>query len=106
MRKILTTLFAVLFFAKAAVFAAEEPEAKDAGVNNANDADLLSVANIKVAKDFKIELLYTVPRQTQGSWVAMCMDPKGRLIVSDQNGGLYRVTLPDSSGGAVKAEKI
>ena len=49
---------------------------------------------MRVAKGFKIELLYTVPRKTQGSWVAMCVDPKGRLIVSDQNGKLYRVTPP------------
>ena len=28
----------------------------------------------------------------QGSWVNMCVDPKGRLIVSDQYGPLYRIT--------------
>jgi hypothetical protein len=32
-------------------------------------------ANIKVAKDFRIELLYTVPKETEGSWVMMCRDP-------------------------------
>ena len=63
-------------------------------------------SNIKIAKDFKIELLYTVPREKEGSWVAMCVDPKGRLIVSDQNGSLYRVTLPHTAGDAVKTEKI
>ena len=30
----------------------------------------------------------------QGSWVAMCNDDKGRIIVSDQFGGLYRFTPP------------
>ncbi len=30
-------------------------------------------------------------RETQGSWVNMTVDPKGRLIVSDQYGKLYRV---------------
>ena len=50
--------------------------------------------NIKAAKDFKVEMLYTVPADKQGSWVAMCADPKGRLYVSDQYGGLYRVTPP------------
>src|SRR4030095_3714111 len=30
----------------------------------------------------------------EGSWVAMCTDPKGRLIVSDQYGKLYRLTPP------------
>ncbi len=47
---------------------------------------------VKIAKDFKIELLYNVPKDKQGSWVSMCVDPKGRLIVSDQYGGLFRIT--------------
>ena len=41
---------------------------------------------------FKVELLYSVPKDEHGSWVNMCVDPKGRLIVSDQYGALYRVT--------------
>src|SRR5262249_1941809 len=49
---------------------------------------------IRVAKDFKVELLYSVPKNQQGSWVSMCADPRGRLIVSDQYGGLFRVTVP------------
>jgi putative heme-binding domain-containing protein len=48
----------------------------------------------KVAKGFKVDLLYTVPKDQQGSWVNMTVDPKGRLIVSDQYGKLYRVTPP------------
>jgi putative heme-binding domain-containing protein len=52
------------------------------------------VGQLKVAKGFKVELLYTVPKDQQGSWVAMCTDPKGRLIVSDQYGKLYRLTPP------------
>ncbi len=42
-------------------------------------------------------MIYKVPRETQGSWVNMTFDPKGRLIVSDQYGKLYRVTLPPTS---------
>jgi putative heme-binding domain-containing protein len=49
---------------------------------------------IKVKKDFKVELLYSVPKQTQGSWVSLCYDPQGRLITSDQYGRLYRITPP------------
>jgi putative heme-binding domain-containing protein len=101
MRHITTTLLAIFFLEITAVCAAEADQA-----NALTNADLLGVANIKVAKDFRIELLYTVPRETQGSWVAMCVDPKGRVIVSDQNGALYRVTLPESNGGTVKTEKI
>ncbi|MCI0681203.1 MAG: c-type cytochrome [Gemmataceae bacterium] len=55
---------------------------------------------IKVKKDFKVELLYSVPKATQGSWVNMCVDPKGRLITSDQNGRLYRCTPPKIGGNA------
>ena len=53
-----------------------------------------AAGNLKVAKDFKVELLYTVPKDIEGSWVAMCVDPKGRLIVSDQYGKLYRIVPP------------
>jgi putative heme-binding domain-containing protein len=52
----------------------------------------------KVAKDFKVELLYSVPKDKEGSWVNMCVDPKGRLIVSDQYGPLYRITPPPIGG--------
>lgn len=54
------------------------------------------VQRIKLAKGFKAELLYSVPGDTQGSWVNLCADNKGRLIVSDQFGGLYRITPPDT----------
>ena len=49
---------------------------------------------IRLPEGFEIELLYTVPRDVQGSWVAMCQDNKGRFIVSDQYGGLYRFPIP------------
>ena len=65
--------------------------------------------SLKVAKGFKAELLYAVPQDQFGSWVNMCVDPKGRLIVSDQYGPLYRIT-PQAIGTDVsvppKIEKI
>ncbi len=57
-------------------------------------AEATPVANIKSMKGFQVERLYNVPEKTQGSWVNLTMDPKGRLIVSDQYGKLHRVTLP------------
>jgi putative heme-binding domain-containing protein len=70
-------------------------------------ASATPVEQLKVAKDFKVELLYTVPKGTEGSWVAMCVDPKGRLIVSDQYGKLYRVVPPAlRSADPVKPEPI
>lgn len=103
MRNMTMTLLTALCLVTLSAFPAEtDSNAQPTSTN----ADLLDVANIKIAKGFKIELLYTVPRKTEGSWVSMCIDPKGRLIVSDQNGGLYRVTLPGTSGGEAKTEKI
>jgi putative heme-binding domain-containing protein len=66
------------------------------------------VANIKVKPDFKVELLYSVPKPVQGSWVSMCLDDKGRIITSDQYGALYRVTPPALGGNAAdtKIEKM
>ena len=53
-----------------------------------------SPARINIADGFKIDLLYSVPMDKQGSWVAMCMDDKNRLIVSDQYGGIFRFPVP------------
>ncbi len=48
-----------------------------------------------VRPGFQVELLYTVPKNEQGSWVSIAFDPKGRLIASDQgNKGLFRITPP------------
>ncbi len=63
--------------------------------------------SIHVPKGFKVELLYSVPKEQQGSWVNICYDHKGRLIVSDQYGSLYRITPPRSgSAQKIKVEKI
>jgi putative heme-binding domain-containing protein len=63
---------------------------------------------LKIAKGFKAELLYSVPKDKEGSWVSMCADPKGRLIVSDQYGPLYRITPPALGGKAedTRVEKL
>lgn len=46
---------------------------------------------------FKIELLHTADPATEGSWICMCKDNKGRLIISGQRGQpILRVTLKDS----------
>ncbi|MFK7778057.1 MAG: DUF1080 domain-containing protein, partial [Gimesia sp.] len=52
------------------------------------------INRIKAAKGFKVELLYSVPGTDQGSWVNLCTDDKGRILVSDQYGGMYRITPP------------
>ena len=60
---------------------------------------------INLPEGFDIELLYSVPRDVQGSWVAMCRDDKGRLIVSDQYGGIYRFAVP-GPGKTLKPEDV
>ena len=52
------------------------------------------VERIKVAKGFRVELLYSVPIGEKGSWVNLCVDNKDRIIASDQYGGLYRFAAP------------
>ena len=63
---------------------------------------------VKIAKGFQVELLYSVPKEQEGSWVSMTQDDKGRLICSDQYGALYRITPPALNGspGETKVEKL
>jgi len=85
-----------------------------AGKINANTLDHVTelkkpeataVASMKVKDGFKVELLYSVPMEKEGSWVASCFDDKGRMIVSDQYGGLFRIT-PPAIGGKPEDTKI
>ena len=86
------------------ITAADVPKGKGKGKDRPKRPDTVGpaigenkatpISRIKVAKDFKVELLYSVPGVEQGSWVNMCEDPQGRLYVSDQYGGLYRITVP------------
>lgn len=78
-------------------------EKKDTAKNQPNVYNKLNVK-----EGFRVEKLYDVPEKTQGSWVSMTVDPMGRLIVSDQYGKLWRVTLPeiDNKDGKVKVEPI
>ncbi len=41
---------------------------------------------------FRAEVVYRVPLATQGSWVSITVDGRGRLIASDERGSLYRIT--------------
>lgn len=59
----------------------------------------------QVAEGFRMEHLYK-PKKEEGSWVAMTEDGEGRLIVADQYGGLFRVTVPSLDGGDTKVEPL
>lgn len=44
---------------------------------------------------FRVEHLFTVPKEELGSWVCITVDPQGRIIASDQGDlGLCRITPP------------
>jgi putative heme-binding domain-containing protein len=76
------------------------------GATAEKPAEATAADKLTTIPGFKIELLYSVPRGTQGSWVCMTHDSKGRLIVSDQNNaGLFRVT-PGADAASTKVEKL
>ena len=51
-----------------------------------------AVTNLNLLPGFRAELVYTVPKTTQGSWVSMANAPDGGLYVSDQDeAGLFHV---------------
>ena len=58
---------------------------------------------ISIHKDFKVQRVYSVPRD-QGSWVAFCFDDKGRIYASDQGPRLFRITPPGNSSNPEAAQ--
>ncbi|UUO04858.1 c-type cytochrome [Blastopirellula sp. J2-11] len=80
------SFFALLLFP---LFASITMAAEAKSGNTATPID-----RITAPPGFQVELLYSVPADTQGSWVNLCTDDQGRLLVSDQFGGLYRITPP------------
>lgn len=65
----------------------------------------LEPGDLTLVPGFKAELLYTVPKDEQGSWVSLAKDPKGRFYACDQGDkGLYRITV--AANGETKVEKV
>ena len=63
-----------------------------------------SAESIQVMPDFKVELLHSAD-PTEGSWISMVADDKGRLIISPQSEGpLLRITI--SHGRVSRIEPI
>jgi putative heme-binding domain-containing protein len=47
----------------------------------------------QVLPGFKVEKMFTVPKNEMGSWVSLTADDKGHLFASDQDSkGIYRIT--------------
>ncbi|MDG2125955.1 MAG: c-type cytochrome [Verrucomicrobiales bacterium] len=56
-----------------------------------------SKGEIAVKEGFEVEMIYRVPKQEQGSWVALTVLPDGRLVASDQGKqGMYTIDLGSS----------
>jgi hypothetical protein len=55
-------------------------DGKPGGRKNEGPAETIAASEVGVAKGFKVEKLYNVPKEQEGSWVALTVDPKGRLI--------------------------
>lgn len=64
---------------------------KDLEVRRLTSAPPASV--ITAPEGFTVELLASA-EASQGSWVCLCFDPQGRVILSPQNGGLLRASIP------------
>ncbi len=77
----------------AAPWSAVDPDSF-AGLLDLRVPQATAVERIRLPEGFKAELLYSVPKANEGSWVAMTIDDRERLIVSDQYGALYRFKIP------------
>src|SRR5436190_7492592 len=82
-----------------------QPWGNFSGADGKMTAQATAADQITTLPGFKIELLYSVPKAQQGSWVSMTADPKGRLIVSGQDGPMFRVT-PGAQPSDTKVEPI
>ncbi|NBN95059.1 MAG: hypothetical protein EBV31_05460, partial [Verrucomicrobia bacterium] len=72
--------------------------AKKAAAKNGKRTPTTSVAaadELILRPGFKAELLYTVPKPEQGSWVSLAVSPEGDLVAGDQGGVLWRISLKD-----------
>ncbi len=59
----------------------------------------------KVAPDFKLERIYQIPN-SQGSWVGITMDDKGRFFCTDQYGKIYLVVVSKEGSQGVTATPL
>lgn len=104
MKLSLTLKSSVMAVALAACSASEQEPVSGSAVSYLRDPD----TGITLAEGFDADLVYEVP-ESQGSWVAMDFDDRGRLLVSDQDdAGIFRVTLPElgAAAGAVEVEPL
>lgn len=96
---IVKLLFLVLTFS---ILSCGEEKKTDLVTPESNDP---KIKKLKLPEGFAAERIYSPGENDQGSWVSMTFDNKGRLIASDQFGGMYRMKVPaigDSTPPAVE----
>lgn len=66
------------------------------------------ISKLKLQPGFVAEHIFSPSDEKLGSWVSMCFDDKGRMLASDQYGGIYRLEIPaiGSKDITPKIEKI
>jgi putative heme-binding domain-containing protein len=63
-----------------------------------------AAGKIKLPPGFRAELVYSVPLKTQGSWISLAVDDKGRLYACDEGGSIYRVEPSPIGDDAAKTK--
>ncbi|HMP05139.1 MAG TPA: L-sorbosone dehydrogenase [Lacipirellulaceae bacterium] len=59
----------------------------------------------KVPPGFRIELVHAPPLDSEGSWVSLAVDDRGRLFASDQYGAIYFI-VPSQIGTLPSASRV
>ncbi|TAJ24373.1 MAG: DUF1080 domain-containing protein [Planctomycetota bacterium] len=78
---------------------------------NKVDEPLPDPSRFALPDGFQAQLVYTVPRAQQGSWVSLCRAPGNKLYAGDQYGAIWCVTLepqrhPTAVPRVAKVERV
>ncbi|HRN57838.1 MAG TPA: hypothetical protein PLL71_15370, partial [Agriterribacter sp.] len=61
--------------------------------------------DIRTLPGFKAELLYEVPRRSQGTWVTLAIDEQGNMVASDEyQQGMYQIDIQKNDEGKTKVQ--
>ncbi len=99
---------AILFLSAFLLFSCKQKQQEKSDEEQEEQKESANPEDITTLSGFEVELIYSVPRSNQGSWVSLSVGPEGQLYASDQQGkGMYEVTVEDSSGTTnVKVEEL
>ncbi len=67
------------------------------GKKDADNKGVLPAESLKLLPGFKAELIYVVPTESEGSWVVLTKDDRGRFYACDQQDhGVFRITVSEN----------